>query len=67
MFEKLGISKNKKLALVLTGIAGDLGALTDELDFSMQVGLLNHYYARGSMYPKEGTIDIIKSLSATVL
>lgn len=36
------------------------------MPFAMNVGLVSHYYVNGSMYPKEGTSDIIKSIVSTI-
>lgn len=39
----------------------------DELPFSLHNALMSHYYRNGSMYPKNGTIDIIESLVSSII
>lgn len=66
IMDKTGISKDKRLTALINGQLGDIGVTSDTVDFSDQVTLLNHY-TNGSIYPKDGTMEIVKSIMGTIL
>ncbi len=58
----LGIGEETRLYAVLNAICMDLGAVPDNLPFSLHGGLMRHYSARGSIYPKKGVLEVVKSI-----
>lgn len=65
VLKNLGLSNNKKLTTILCSQYGDLGVGPDKCPFTLQCLLTNHYM-KGSMYPKLGTTDIVKSVAGTI-
>lgn len=66
VLNNIGIKRNSKLYALLNANYGDLGSLPDKTPFALHVGLMSHYIKDGSLYPKEGLLETVKSIVSAI-
>lgn len=66
VFENIGIKRNSKLYALLNGNYWGMGVLPDRIPFALHVGLMSHFIKDGSLYPKEGLYETVKSVVSTI-
>ena len=61
----LELTENEKLISALCSQFGDLGLVPQKSSFFAHAGVVNHYL-KGAVYPKGGSMNIVKSLVETI-